>query len=214
MAENCNAIIEAWFPGEEGGNAIADVIFGDYNPAGRLPITVPKDVGQIPVYYSRRNSSFRDYVDMDGKPQFPFGFGLSYTTFEYSRLKISPKRVKPSGKIEVNFSVKNIGKIKGDEVVQLYIKDIVGSVTRPVKELKGFLRINLKPNQKKKIKFILSPEQLAFTDEEMQLIVEEGKYEVQIGASSEDIRLKGNFNISETEVILERSVFFSEVKVK
>ncbi|MEM1529964.1 MAG: glycoside hydrolase family 3 N-terminal domain-containing protein [Candidatus Bathyarchaeia archaeon] len=195
-AERVSAIVEAWFPGEEGGNAVADVLFGDYNPGGKLPISVPQDAGQIPVYYSRRASSFRDYVFMSAKPLFPFGHGLSYTQFEYSSLKIEPEKVGPAGKVNISFDLKNIGKFKGDEVAQLYIHDPIASVSRPVKELKGFKRITLEPSEKKRITFILSMDQLAFYDRHMRLIVEPGVYEVMVGSSSEDIRLTGRFEVT------------------
>jgi beta-glucosidase len=138
--ENIPAILEAWYPGEEGGNAIADIIFGDYNPGGRLPISFPKDAGQIPVYYNRKPSAFSEYLTTDTKPLFPFGFGLSYTTFEYSDIKINPESVLPGGYVDISFRIKNTGNIAGDEVVQLYIHDEWASIERPVKELKPTFR--------------------------------------------------------------------------
>ena len=209
MVENADAILEAWYPGEEGGNAIADVIFGDYNPGGKLTVTFPLEIGQIPIHYRRKPSSYRNYIGVETKPAFPFGHGLSYAKFEYSNLEIKPKQASPDGKIEISFVVKNEGKIKGDEVVQLYISDEVGSVTRPVKELKGFKRITLKPKEKKKIIFNLDCEELAFYDKNMELIIEEGSFKVEIGSSSEDIRLKGTFYVTGTRKISKRSVFFT-----
>jgi len=209
-AERASAIIEAWFPGEEGGNAVADVLFGDYNPGGKLPISVPQDTGQIPVYYSRRASSFRDYVFMSAKPLFPFGHGLSYTQFEYSSLKIEPEKIEPAGSVRISFNVKNVGRFKGDEIVQLYIRDLIASVSRPIKELKGFKRITLEAGEKKMVTFTLSTDQLAFYDRHMRLIVEPGLYEVMVGSSSEDIRLTGNFEVTgEVRVIsgLRRKIF-------
>ncbi len=212
--ENIPAILEAWYPGEEGGNAIADVIFGDYNPGGRLPISFPKDVGQIPVYYNRKPSAFSEYLTMDTKPLFPFGHGLSYTTFEYSDLKISPENVLPGGYVDISFKVKNTGNIDGDEVVQLYIHDEWASIERPIKELKGFKRIHLKAGEEKRVTFRLFTDQLAFYDEAMRFIVEAGTFKVMIGSSSEDIRLTGKFDVLETKVITKDRKFASEVIVE
>ncbi len=215
IAEKCSAIVEAWYPGEEGGNAVADVLFGYYNPGGKLPITFPKDVGQIPLNYSRKPSSFRNYVGMDAKPLFPFGHGLSYTRFEYSSLEISPSTISSTGHVKIRFKLKNSGEREGDEVVQLYVRDVVASVSRPVMELKGFKRISLNPGEVKEVEFTLFAEQLAFYDEYMRLVVEPGAFELMIGSSSEDIRLKGEFRIiGETRVIKNRTIFFSEVEVK
>lgn len=215
IAENCSAIIEAWLPGEEGGNAVAEVLFGDYNPSGRLPVSFPRDVGQIPVNYSRRPSSLRDYVSITSNPLFPFGHGLSYTRFEYSSLAISPKKVGPAGKVMISFDVKNAGSQKGDEVAQLYIRDNVASVTRPVKELKGFKRVMLKPQEKKTITFRLSIDQLAFYDRCMRLIVEPGTFNIMVGSSSEDIRLTGSFEVvGDVKVTPSDRTFFSEVTVQ
>lgn len=212
--ENLNAILEAWYPGEEGGNAVADVIFGDYNPSGKLPISFPAVTGQIPVYYNRKPSAFSDYIDESAKPLYPFGHGLSYTTFEYSDLKISPEKVNSLEKIEISFTIKNTGNRDGEEVVQLYIHDQVASLERPVKELKGFKKIYLKPGESKRVTFTLYPEQLAFYDEFMRFIVEKGVFEVMIGSSSEDIRLMGTFEVLETKVITEKRKFASDVKVE
>jgi len=215
IADKCSAILEAWLPGEEGGNAVADVLFGDYNPGGKLPVSFPQHVGQIPVNYGRKRSSFHDYVFCSSKPLFPFGHGLSYTRFEYSSLNISPEKVGPAGKVEITFDVRNIGDRKGDEVAQLYIQDEVASVTRPAMDLKGFKRVTLDPGEKKRITFRLSVDQLAFYDRQMRFVVEPGTFKVMIGSSSEDIRLSGCFEvIGETKVTPSSRVFFSEVKVK
>ncbi|MEM2276509.1 MAG: fibronectin type III-like domain-contianing protein, partial [Thermoproteota archaeon] len=180
-----------------------------------LPITFPKDVGQIPLNYSRRHSSFRNYVGMDAKPLFPFGHGLSYTRFEYSSLEINPSNISPMGQVKIRFKLKNSGDRMGDEVVQLYVRDIVASVARPIMELKGFKRVSLKPGEVKEVEFTLFAEQLAFYDEYMRLVVEPGVFEVMIGSSSEDIRLRGEFKVvGETRVIKNRTIFFSEVEVK
>lgn len=214
-AETASAVIEAWFPGEEGGTAIADALFGDYNPGGKLPISIPQDAGQIPVYYSRKASSFRDYVFMSAKPLFSFGHGLSYTKFEYSSLRIEPEEVGPAGKISIAFEVKNVGDRVGDEVVQLYIHDEVASVARPIKELKGFKRLTLNPGEKREIVFTLFTDQLAFYDRYMRLIVEPGAYNVMVGSSSEDIRLTGKFSVvGETRILSSINRFFSEVVVR
>lgn len=196
--DDVNAIVEAWYPGEEGGNAIADVLFGDYNPGGRLPITFPKTVGQLPLYYNPKPSGrVYDYVDLRGVQNlFPFGYGLSYTSFEYSNLRIWPDKIKPDGRVKIRLDLKNVGRYGGDEVVQLYIRDPLASVARPVKELKRFKRVSLEPGEKKTVEFTLGPEELAFFDVNMNLTVEPGLFEVMIGASSEDIRLKGTFEVA------------------
>jgi len=215
IVDKCSAILEAWLPGEEGGNAVADVLFGDYNPGGKLPVSFPQHVGQIPVNYGRRRSSFGDYVFSSSKPLFPFGHGLSYTIFEYSSLSISPEKIGPAGRVEISFDVKNVGDKKGDEVVQLYIQDEVASVTRPAMELKGFKRVTLEPGEKKRVTFRLSVDQLAFYDQHMRFVVEPGRFKVMIGSSSEDIRLSGHFEvIGDTKVTPSTRTFFSEVKVK
>lgn len=193
------AIVEAWYAGEEGGNAIADALFGDYNPGGRLPITFPRFVGQVPLYYNPKSTGRGyDYTDMSGKPLFPFGYGLSYTKFEYSNLQITPKQIKPTGKVQVSVDIQNVGNCKGDEVVQLYLHDVVASVTRPLKELKGFKRITLEPQEKKTVTFVLTREQLSFLDQKMKSVVEPGAIEVMVGSSSEDIRLKSSFEVSKS----------------
>jgi len=193
------AIIEAWYPGEEGGNAIADVLFGDYNPGGKLPITFPKDVGQVPIYYNRKPTGrgLIHYTDVSGRPLFPFGYGLSYTTFEDSNLKISSRQVKSGEKVQISVDVQNIGDREGDEVVQLYVRDVVASVARPLKELKGLKRITLKPKEKKTVVFELTSQDLAFLDRAMKMVGEPGSFEVMIGSSSEDIRLRSSFEYVE-----------------
>ncbi|MCS7120561.1 MAG: glycoside hydrolase family 3 N-terminal domain-containing protein [Nitrososphaerota archaeon] len=215
IAEKCAALLEAWFPGEEGGNAVADVLFGDYNPGGKLPVSFPQHVGQIPVNYNRRSTSFGSYVFLSSKPLFPFGHGLSYTKFEYSSLTVEPEKVGPAGKITISCMVKNVGDKRGDEVVQLYIRDEVASVTRPLKELKGFRRITLEPGEIKTVTFRLSVDQLAFYDRDMRLIVEPGVFKVMIGSSSDDIRLEGLFEVvGEAKVTPSTRTFFSEVYIK
>jgi beta-glucosidase len=193
------AILEAWYPGEEGGNAVADVLFGDYSPGGKLPITFPQFVGQVPLYYNHKPTGRGDdYTDMSGKPLFPFGFGLSYTAFTYSNLQITPKQISSSGKVRVSVDLQNVGGRKGEEVVQLYLHDPVASVTRPVKELKGFKRITLEPREKKTVTFEISKNELQFLDAQMKNVVEPGTIEVMIGSSSDDIRLKSSFEITKS----------------
>ncbi|MEM2946090.1 MAG: glycoside hydrolase family 3 N-terminal domain-containing protein [Thermoproteota archaeon] len=189
-----HALVQAWYPGQEGGNAIAEVLFGDYNPAGRLPFTWPMYVGQLPLYYNYKPTGRGyDYVDMPGKPLFPFGHGLSYTRFEYSNLSIEARG--EEGPFEIGFDVTNTGVKEGDEVAQLYVQDPVASVARPVKELKGFQRVFLKPGETRRIVFSLTVDDLAFLDENMRRIVEPGEFKIMVGASSEDIRLQSSLRI-------------------
>ncbi|MFI8377287.1 glycoside hydrolase family 3 N-terminal domain-containing protein [Leeuwenhoekiella sp. NPDC079379] len=197
-AKNIPAIIDTWYPGSQGGHALADVLFGDYNPAGRLPVSIPRSVGQTPVYYNHWWPRRRDYVEESSKPLYAFGHGLSYTTFEYSTLKISQSGTDESTQIEVQVTVKNTGEVAGDEVVQLYLIDEVSSVVTPVKQLRGFERIHLAPGESKTVKFVLTPEELALYNAEMKHVAEAGSFEVQIGASSQDIRLKDSFELTET----------------
>jgi beta-glucosidase len=193
---NVPSILEAWYPGEEGGNAVAEVLFGDYNPAGRLPITFPLSVGQVPIYYNHKPTGRGDhYVDLSGKPLFPFGYGLSYTNFEFNNLKVIPDRSTLKENVRIEFAVKNIGSRKGDEVVQLYIHDVVGSTIRPVKELKGFRRITLVPGEEKIVTFDLKPDDLALFDKNMKWNIEPGFFEIMIGSSSEDIKLKKELEV-------------------
>ena len=202
-AENIPAILEAWMCGEEGGNAIADVLFGDCNPGGRLPITIPRHSGQLPVYYNympskeywTREGYGKPYVDMSALPLYEFGFGLSYTSFEYSNLQIAPKEIGPAGEVYVSVDVKNTGKRDGNEVVQLYIDDVISSMSTPIKGLKGFEKVSLAAGEKKSVRFKLTPEHLAFLDRHMEPIVEPGMFKVMVGSSSEDIRLKGEFEV-------------------
>jgi len=194
--ENIPAIIEAWYPGEEGGNAVANVLFGDYNPGGRLPITFYKSVAQLPPFYDYDIRKGRTYMYLKDKPLFPFGHGLSYTKFEYSNLKIRPKIIGPAGKVYINVNVQNVGKRKGDEVVQLYVRDSVASVIRPIKALCGFKRITLKPGEKKRVDFVLTADQLAFFNSNLKRwIVAPGVVKVMVGKSSEDIQLINSFEI-------------------
>ncbi len=190
--DNVGAVLDAWYPGQEGGTAVADALFGDVNPGGKLPITFPLSVGQCPTYYNLEPSGRGyDYVDLSGRPLFPFGHGLSYTTFEYSNLKVTPERGKRDTVFTVAFDVTNSGKVAGDEVVQLYTHDLVASIVRPLKELKGFRRVTLAPGETKQVSFKLGPEDLSFLNERMKPVVEPGDFDVMVGSSSDDIRLKG-----------------------
>jgi beta-glucosidase len=202
-AEKIPAIIEAWIPGEMGGQAVADILFGDCNPSGKLSVTVPRHVGQLPVYYNYmpdkeewiNHGWGKAYADMPATPLWEFGFGLSYTKFEYSNLQINPGETGTYGEITVSVSVKNSGEKKGSEVVQLYIRDLIASVTVPVKELKGFEKIMLEPGEQKTIEFRLNHDDLAFYNKSMDRVVEPGTFAVMIGSSSEDIRVKGEFHL-------------------
>lgn len=187
-----NALLTAWYPGEQGGQAIADVLFGDYNPAGRLPVGIPRNVGQLPVHYSKHPS--HNYVDSSADPLFSFGYGLSYTKFEYSDLQLVPGNGMDVYQT-VKCTVKNVGNVDGDEVVQLYINDVVASVEPLHKALKGFKRIHLKAGESKEISFNLGFEELSLYNMQMQQVVEPGKFKVMIGAASNDIRLNGEFEI-------------------
>ncbi|MDM8000768.1 MAG: glycoside hydrolase family 3 N-terminal domain-containing protein [Dehalococcoidia bacterium] len=200
-AEHVPAILQAWLPGQEGGMAVADVLFGNAVPGGKLPISVPRSVGQIPVYHYHKPSGGRsqftgNYVDLPAQPLYPFGFGLSYTTFAYSNLRMDRTVVDTESAIEISCDVTNVGRLAGDEVVQLYVRDHEAAITRPVRELAGFSRISLNAGETRTVSFILKITQLAFYNIDMELVVEPGKIEVMVGSSSEDIRLRGEFEIT------------------
>jgi beta-glucosidase-like glycosyl hydrolase len=184
LAETVPAILEGFYLGQEGGTAVAEVLFGDVDPGGKLPISVPRHVGQLPVYYDRKPTSFRPYLDMAREPLFPFGHGLSYTTFKLDDVKVDPPRIGLAGRATVTVDVTNTGARAGDEVVQLYVHDRVASVTRPVKELRGFERVSLAPGERKTVRFSLGPEALRFTNEAMERVVEPGLVDVMVGTSS------------------------------
>jgi beta-glucosidase len=196
IAENTPAVLETWFAGSQAGNAIADVLFGDVNPGGKLPATFPRAVGQVPLYYNHfntgrppdaKNKYTSKYLDVDWTPLFPFGYGLSYTKFEITNLRLSAQRIPANGKLTVSVDIRNTGKRAGDEVVQLYLRDLAASVTRPVKELKGFQRITLQPGETKRVEFLLSAEQLGFWNRQMRFVVEPGEFKVMVGSNSEDV---------------------------
>jgi len=213
--EKVDAIVEGWFPGEETGRAIFDIITGKVSPSGRLLISFPKDVGQIPVYYHRKpHSKNRKYIYIDSEPLFPFGFGLSYTEFKYSNLKISPENVSPSDTFKVSVEVENSGSFRSSEVVQLYIKKKFSSVVSPSLQLKGFSKINLKKGEKKKVEFLVPVEILAFHNENLKLKVEKGEYEVLVGKNSRDIEMRGVFTVNSDKFLRKRKKFFSKVKAK
>ena len=197
-AKHIPAILDAWYPGSQGGHALADVLIGEYNPAGRLPISIPRSVGQTPVYYNHWWPKRRDYVEESASALYAFGHGLSYTTFDYSDLKISQSGTGTDKLIEVSVTVKNTGAQAGDEVVQLYLRDVVSSVVTPVKQLRGFERIHLAKGESKTLTFTLTPEELALYNADMEQVTEAGEFEVQIGASSRDIRLSGTLTLNET----------------
>jgi beta-glucosidase len=205
IAENVPAILEAWMGGTESGNAIADILFGDVNPGAKLPVTFPRTVGQVPIYYNHMNTGrppeannryTSKYLDVPWTPLFPFGYGLSYTQFRLSDLRLSSQQIRADGRITVSVDVQNTGQRAGDEVVQLYLRDVVSSVTRPVRELKGFQRITLKPGEKKHVEFVLSQDQLGFYNRENRFVVEPGDFKVFVGTSSEG-GLESGFTVTE-----------------
>lgn len=205
-ADNMPAILYTWWLGSEAGNAIADVLFGDYNPAGKLPITFPRSVGQIPIYYNHFNTGRpatndqnrfynSSYIDLSIYPKYEFGYGLSYTTFKYDNLKLSKEKMNGSEKIEVTFDLTNTGSYAGEEVVQLYLRDKVASLVRPVKELKDFQKIKLGVNEKKTIKFIIDKNKLSFFNQKLEWVAEPGEFELMIGTSSANIKLNSTFEL-------------------
>jgi beta-glucosidase len=201
LAGKASAILEVWLPGEEGGAAVAATLFGDANPGGRLPISFPRHVGQVPIFYNQKPSGgksnwYWNYVSVEAGPLYPFGHGLSYTSFEYGDFRIGSAQVGAGGVVDVSVSIRNSGSVAGDEVAQLYICDEYGCVPRPVKELKGFTRLKLQPGKTRRVTFHLPVNQLAFYDEEMNLVVEPGAVSVMVGSSSADIRCEGIFEIS------------------
>lgn len=205
-ADNVPAIVYTWWLGTEAGNAIANVLFGDYNPSGKLPMTFPREVGQIPIYYNHfstgrpakdenQNNYVSAYIDLKNSPKFAFGHGLSYTKFDYSGLKLSSTKMKNNETIKVSFQLSNVGKAAGDEVVQLYLKDKFGSVVRPVLELRDFQKVKLNAGESKTIEFTIDKEKLSFYNDKLEWTAEPGDFEVMIGASSADIKLKSDFEL-------------------
>src|SRR5205085_7610793 len=207
IAENCPAILETWFAGTQAGNAIADVLFGDVNPGGHLPVTFPRTVGQEPLYYNHMNTGrppdannkyTSKYLDVSWTPLFPFGYGLSYTQFQFSNLQLSSKSIRPDGRLSASVEIENTGRRAGDETVELYIRDVAASVTRPVMELKGFERVTLQPGERRRITFKLTPALLGFYNREMRFTVEPGVFHVMVGTSSADPNmLQTDFEVAE-----------------
>lgn len=191
-AANADALIDAYYPGQQGGQAIADVLFGTYNPAGRLPYSIPKSTGQLPVYYNKRVPLPHKYVEMDAEPLYAFGYGLSYTTFDYSNMNIEQQG---SHDFCVSLDVKNSGNYDGDEVVQLYLRDLVASTVQPVRQLKHFARVFIKKGDTTRVEFHLTADDLSVVNRQMQRVVEPGDFEVQVGAASNDIRLRQTFTV-------------------
>jgi beta-glucosidase len=186
VKEHAPAIFECWYLGQETGHAVAQALFGDFNPSGKLPITIPRSVGHIPAYYNHKPSARRGYLFDDVSPLYPFGFGLSYTSFVIENVRLKNKRIKTNGSTRLIVDVKNTGKIDGSEVIQMYIRDLVSSVTRPVKELKGFQKVFLRAGEKKTIEIEINPESLAFYNIDMKYVVEPGEFEIMVGSSSSD----------------------------
>lgn len=222
LTEVINAVqaaLVAWLPGEAGGEAVVDVLCGEYNPGGKLPVTFPRSVGQIPIYYCHKPSGGHShphgsYVDEKAEPLFPFGHGLSYTEFQYYDLKIEPRELPPDGHLHISFVLKNVGQRAGEEVVQLYIREERRSVTRPVKELKGFARVHLRPGESTRIRFLLPADIFAYHDQEMNLVLEPGPVTLMIGASSADVRLSGTVVVQGWRKINEgERKYFGEVIV-
>jgi beta-glucosidase len=211
------AVLHAWCPGDEGPAAIADVLFGDASPGGKLPVTVPRHVGQVPIYYAHKPSGGRshwhgDYVDGSHRPLWPFGHGLSYTRFALRGPTLDRDRLDAGGEVAISVDVENVGEREGDEVVQLYIRDPESSVTRPVKELRGFRRVRLAPGERRRLTFRLAAEQLAFTDRDGRLVVEPGRVRLMVGTSSTDLPCQADLEVTgPTTVLSSRSRYFTAV---
>jgi beta-glucosidase len=190
VAQNVPVIFECWYLGQETGRAVAEVLFGDFNPGGKLPISVPRSAGHLPVFYNYKPSARRGYLWDDVSPLFAFGYGLSYTTFAIKKVRLEKSNIKTNGSTHVLADVTNTGKREGAEVVQMYIRDLVSSVTRPVKELKGFQKLTLRPGETKTVAFEITPDLLAFYDVNMKYVVEPGDFEIMVGNSSRDSDLQ------------------------
>jgi beta-glucosidase len=198
--ENIDAILETWFGGTQAGAAIADVLFGAANPSGKLTMSWPRNVGQIPIYYNAKNTGrpldenqkyTTKYLDVPNTPLYPFGYGLSYTTFTYGDLKLDKKSITAKDKIQVTVTVSNTGNYDGVETVQLYIRDLVGTITRPVKELKGFKKVELKKGESKEVSFTISVEDLKFYNSDLKFVAEPGAFKVFVGGNSQEVKEAG-----------------------
>ena len=207
-SEHIPAILDAWYPGEQGGNAIARILFGEVNPSGKLTVSYPQSVGHVPVFYNHQPSGRgfyhqpgtkekpgRDYLTSSTEPLYPFGFGLSYTSFKFSNLEFKKKELTADEGIKLTVKVKNTGKVKGKEVVQIYFNDIISSVATPVKVLKEFRKVELMPSESKTIEFEIPCSELGLWDKDMNYVVEPGKFEIMVGSSSKDIHLKKSITI-------------------
>lgn len=222
--EKLDALIEAFTPAKFGAEAVVNVLLGKYNPSGKLPLSVARNAGQIPIYYNHPNGSgwhqgpsigFSDYVDCSHKPRWCFGHGLSYTGFAYSDLMIGKKEVSPLEELTVSMKLKNTGSIAGTEIVQLYLRDVHATMTRPCKELQGFARVELQPGEEKAVRFTVAPSQMAFVDEDGKWKIEKGEIEVQLGSSSEDIRLRGSYFVTNDAWLEGRDrAFYAKVEIK
>ena len=188
VVEGCNALLECWYPGQEGGTAMADILFGDVNPGAKLPVTVARDAGQVPVFYNRKPSARRGYVFEEIYPLFPFGYGLSYTKFDIGKPRLSSLRIGVGGAVTVEIDVRNAGDRAGDEVIQLYVRDQTASVTRPIKELKGFERITLAPGEAQTVRIALNPDAFALWNLDMEEVVEPGLFDIMVGPNSENLQ--------------------------
>jgi beta-glucosidase len=193
--EHAEAILETWYLGEQAGVALAKTIFGEVNPGGKLTLSFPRSVGHLPVYYSKKPSGIHEYLADETSPLYPFGYGLSYTRFKYTGISINKTEVKEGENISISFDLKNTGNYEGKEIVQLYIRDLVSSATRPIKELKGFKKVNLQPGESKTVEFSLFTEDLKFYNQDMEYIFEPGDFNIMIGSSSEDIRLNSTITV-------------------
>lgn len=217
VAENVPAVVEAWLPGEEGAEAIADILFGDTNPSGKLPISIPRHAGQIPVYYGHKSSGGRsfwktNYVEHSNTPLYPFGYGLSYTTFQLDNLHLDKATVQAGESINISVDIQNSGQRVGEEVVQLYVRDLIATVTRPTKELKGFKRVALNAGEKKTVTFTLHINQLGFYNQAMDYVVEPGTFQIMVGTSSQDLPLNATFELGGVVTdIAATKQFFSHV---
>ncbi|WP_152392046.1 glycoside hydrolase family 3 N-terminal domain-containing protein [Paenibacillus guangzhouensis] len=192
--EHADAILEAWYPGQEGGHAIADILFGDYNPSGRLTLSIPKHVGQLPIAYNMKRTKGKRYVETDLNPQYPFGYGLSYTSFQYDNLRLEQSKIACHESTIVSVDVTNTGSMAGQEVVQLYVSDVASSVTRPAKELKGFCKIDLQPGETKTAQFTIGDQELQFVGPNLEWTVEPGEFHIMIGRHAEDL-LQTSLNV-------------------